>query len=220
MARLHRGGRTRAWIGRLLGGDETLGDRVWRRTLHVAGAAVLLVYVLPPTIFGPVPVRVVLVAALIGVLLLEVLRHRAGWELPTIRPHEHRRIASFALYAIGLVFAVLVFPEAVAVAVILGAALIDPLLGELRLHGGPIGSITAAGALAYFALAGPALYLLGHHGLVPSAILGAVAAFLGVAAEGPTSWVPLDDDLAMIVVPGLALTAILLLGSWAGIPSL
>jgi dolichol kinase len=175
---------------------------------------VLLVYVLPSTTFGPIPVRVVLIGALAGVLLLEVLRHLAGWELPTIRPHEERRVASFALYAIGLVIAVLAFPEAVAVAVVLGAAFIDPLLGELRLWNDSLPQTMAAGALVYFLIAAPALYLVGHFEWAVAAGLGLVAAVIGVAVEGPVSLVPLDDDLTMTILPGAVLT-ILLLGAAA-----
>ncbi|HTT26377.1 MAG TPA: hypothetical protein VMH90_05395, partial [Thermoplasmata archaeon] len=183
MAKLHRGGRTRAWIGRLLGGDATLGDRAWRRALHLAGAAVLLVYVLPANTFGPVPVRVVLLLALAGVLLLELLRRQAGWELPTIRPHEHTRIASFALYAVGLVVAVLVFPEPVAVASVLGAAIVDPLLGELRLIGWTRLRVSCVGLLTYFVLAGGALALLGAVTWPAAAALGAVGAAIAVGVE-------------------------------------
>jgi hypothetical protein len=209
MAKLHRGGRTRAWIGRLLGGDETLGDRVWRRALHLAGAAVLLVYVLPSNTFGPIPVRVVLVAALLGVLLLEVLRRRAGWELPTIRPHEHARIASFALYAIGLVLAVLLFPEPVAVAVVLGAALVDPLRGELRLRRCSAATLWFSGFVLYAALAAPTFVLLGRYDWVRAAGATLIVSIVGVEMEGPNAPIPFDDDLTMTIVPGALLTFLL-----------
>jgi hypothetical protein len=209
MAKLHRGGRTRAWIGRLLGGDETLGDRVWRRALHLAGAAVLLVYVLPSNTFGPVPVRVVLVAALVGVLLLEVLRRRAGWELPTIRPHEHAHVASFALYAIGLVLAVLLFPEPVAIAVVLGAALVDPLRGELRLWRVSGTALWLPGFVVYAGLAATTFVYLGHYDVARAAGATLIVALVGVELEGPTSPIPLDDDLAMTVIPGALLTLLL-----------
>ena len=206
---LHLGGRTRGWIGRRLGGDETLGDRVWRRCLHLGGLVVLAVYVVPADLFGPVPVRYVLDAALAAVLLLELLRILGRVELPTIRPHERRRVASYAYYAIALVLAVELLPEAVAVAAVVGCALVDPLLGELRGHGLARRPAAGLGALVYGGIALAALVALDGP---PRAILGVAAvvgAGLAVLVEGPGSWLPVDDDLAMVLVPGVV-TALLL----------
>lgn len=205
--RLHGGGRTRAWIGRRLGGDEALGDRIWRRCLHVGGLVVLLVFVLPTGVFGPVPVRLVLLLALAVVLALELLRYGGRVELPTIRAHERARVASFAYYAVALVVAVLLFPEAAATAAVVGAALVDPLLGELRAAGVGRGPALAAGFVAWTLLGFTALRLLSG---APGATLLALAALGGavaVACEGPASVVPIDDDLAMVILPGLLLAA-------------
>lgn len=207
--RLHRHGRTRRWIGERLGGDVELGDRVWRRCLHVVGAAVLAYYVLPSDFFLVAPNEVVLLLALGAVLLLEVLRHLAGWELPTIRPHERDRVASFAWYALALTGAVLLFPRPVATVVVLGTALIDPVAGEVRLMGRralyPLVPFAAYAGIAFGVLAGAFGWTLG--GAAGAALL---AAALGVAAEFPKH--PLvDDDLAMTIVPALGLAALLLL---------
>ena len=205
--RLHRDGRTRAWIGRRFGGDESLGDRIWRRILHLGGLVVLAVYVVPAGTFGPVPVKAVPVLGLAVLLALEAYRWRGGVELPTLRAHEHGRMASYAYYGIALVIAVLVFPEPIAVAVVLGAALVDPLLGELRLRSGNRHLHAAVGVATYTVLAAVPISALGEVPVITAGALGLLGGAVAVAVEGPDSLVPLDDDLAMIVVPGLLLAA-------------
>lgn len=214
--RLHRGGRTRSWLGAQLGGDIALGDRAWRRGLHLAGLLVLAVFVLPAKTFGPVPVRVVLVLALAAVLCMEAARLLGHLSLPTIRPHEEGRVASYAYYAVALTVAVLAFPEVVAVVAVAGAAVVDPLLGELRLRG--IARPTAAllGTVVYAAVG---VLILLRLSTVPVGIATIVALGVGalaVSVEGPGSWLPVDDDLATVLLPGasLALLAWLGPGGW------
>jgi hypothetical protein len=202
--RLHRKGRFRAWLGARFGGDVELGDRVWRRLLHGLCAVVLVYYLLPENFFVIAPKWAVLLAALVLVLGLEILRHLAGLELPTIRPYEHRRVASFAFFAIALVIAVLLFPVPVAAAVILGTALVDPLAGELRAAGSQAAVQWAAPAAAYFVLAWVGMDLVGGWPAVPSAALALVAAPIAVAVERPKG-VWMDDDLFMTLVPAVAL---------------
>lgn len=205
--RLHRDGRFRRWLGARFGGDEVLGDRLWRRALHGVGAAVLLYYPLPTDFFVVLPKEEVLLLALGVVLLLEVLRHAVGLELPTIRPYEAGRVASFVFYAVALAGVVLVFPAPVAAATVLGTALVDPLAGELResrrfRRGYPVVPL-----VAYFGLAYVGLALVGGWPAGPSLGLAALAAPIAIAVEWPKiPWV--DDDLAMTFVPALALYAV------------
>jgi hypothetical protein len=204
--RLHRGGRFRAWLGRALGGDEELGDRIWRRVLHGLGAFVLVYFALPTGFFVVVPKEYVLLAALTAVLLLEVGRHVAGLQLPTLRPYEEHRIASFAFFAVALTGAVLLFPLPIAAAVVLGVAMVDPLVGELRLRRMPVVRRWLIGGTVYVGLALLGLWLLGGWPFLPSLALALPAALLALAAEHPKMpWV--DDDLAMTFVPALFLYA-------------
>jgi len=205
--RLHRGGRFRTWLGARLGGDFALGDRVWRRILHGLGAAVLIYYPLPNDFFVVLPKAYVLLIALIAVLGLEALRHSVRLELPTIRPYEAGRVGSFAWFALAIVAAILLFPPAIAAAVVLGCALVDPLAGELRRR--PVPSAVAWGLPfgAYAALAFVGLVGVGGWPPLPSAGLALAAAAIGVAVEGPR-FRGVDDDLAMTLAPALALYGI------------
>jgi len=214
--RLHRHGRFRRWLGAALGGDEALGDRAWRRIMHTFGATVLVYYAIPNDFFVIAPKAVILLAALAAMFLLEGLRHAAGLELPTIRPYEVHRVASFVFFSSALVIAVLLFPLPIAAAIVLGTALVDPIAGELRSqHASPLLAVgiplAAYGLLAFVGLAA-----IGGWPAGDSALLAAAAAPLAVVAELPKyPWV--DDDLVMTVVPGLFLYGVGVLA--LGLPS-
>jgi len=202
--RLHGKGRFRRWLGRTLGGDEELGDRAWRRILHLLGASVLVYYVVPENFFLVAPKEDVLIAALVAMFVLEALRHSVGLELPTVRPYEAHRIASFVFYSLALVLAVLLFPVPIAAAVVLGTAAVDPLAGELRRRGGPLPVTVGVPIMVYAALAIVGLAVVGDWPLGASVLLALAAAVVAVAAERP-KWPWVDDDLAMTLVPAVLL---------------
>jgi hypothetical protein len=202
--KLHRNGRFRRSLGAALGGDEELGDRAWRRIMHTSGAAVLLYYVVPNNFFVIAPKVDILLAALAAVIVLEVLRHAAGLELPTIRPYEAHRVASFVFFSLALVIAVLLFPVPIGAAVVLGTAIVDPIAGELRQEGSSPLLAVGIPLAAYALLAFVGLAAIGGWPAGDSAWLAAAAAPLAVAAEWPKNpWI--DDDLAMTLVPGIFL---------------
>jgi hypothetical protein len=202
--RLHTGGHFRGWLGRQLGGDAELGDRAWRRILHGLGVLALLYYVLPDRFFIVLPKEDVLLLALAVVLVLEVLRHLMGLELPTLRSYESHRIASFAFFSLALVGALLLFPEPVGAAVILGTSLVDPIAGELRRHHPSTAVGWGVPIAAYVPLAIVGMVVFGGWPLLPSIGLALLAAVLAVAVEQPkVSWA--DDDLAMTFVAAFAL---------------
>lgn len=202
--RLHRGGRFRSWLGARLGGDAELGDRAWRRILHGLGAAVLVYYLLPPGVLFGLPNAVIPLLALAAVLILEALRLTGRVEIPVIRPYEAHRLASYAYFAIALVVAVLLFPEPIAAAVILGTAIVDPFAGELRLSARYRRLYPTAPFVAYVALAVVALVGVGHYPALSALGLAVLAALLALLAEWP-KWGPVDDDLAMTLLPGVVL---------------
>jgi hypothetical protein len=202
--RLHRGGSFRRRLAVAFGRDPDAGDALWRRILHGSGAFVLVYFLLPDRFFVVVPKDVVLLAALAGVGVLEALRLLAGVELPTIRGYEARRPASFVFYAVALVGAVLLAPEAIAAAVVLGTAFVDPIAGDLRSSGRSAGLAWGLPFVVYAALAAVALAGVGRWPWELAVGLGAVAAAVGVAVERwRFRW--LDDDLTMTVVPALVL---------------
>ena len=208
--RLHRYGRFRSWLGRRLGGDAQLGDRAWRRILHALGAAVLLYYLLPPNVLFGAPNTIIPVLALIAVLVLEGLRLGGYVEVPAIRPYEAHRPASYAFFGIALVAAVLLFPEPIAAAVILGTAWVDPLAGELRQSARYRKLYPGLPYATYVGLTLLALSAIGAYPIVSALGLGLLAAAVALVVEWP-KWGVVDDDLAMTIVPGAVLYGIVYL---------
>lgn len=204
--RLHGSGEFRRRLAVAFGRPEAEGDVVWRRLVHGSGAFVLVYFVVPNDFFVVVPKEVVLLLALALACALEALRLRARLELPAIRGYELDRPASFVFYAVALVLAVLVFPEGIAAAVVLGTAFVDPLAGELRSDRRFARWTVAAPLAAYLLLATTALDLVGRWPLAWAVGLGLAAA---VAAVGVERWRFrwLDDDLTMTVVPAVLLYA-------------
>jgi hypothetical protein len=172
-------------------------------------SAAILYLVVPPGFFRFVSNEVVLLVALELILVVEYLRHVQHWELPTIRPYEQERIASYVYYAVALTAALILFPRPVAAAVILGTAFVDPLLGELRIRSNSRIRSLVPGVVAYAVLAGLAFAVFGGWRGVPLVVLALLAAGIAVLVESP-SWGTVDDDLAMTLVPGAVLTLILL----------
>ncbi len=208
--RLHRNGRFRRWLGARFGGDEALGDRLWRRLLHAAGATSLVYFLVPTGFFVVAPKEVILLSALVAVLVLEVLRHAAGLELPTLRAYEERRIGSYVFYAIALTGAILLFPLPIATTVVLGTSLVDPLAGELRASPRLARLYPSVPLATYGGFAFVSFAFLGLWPWLPSAGLALLAAAVAIAVEWPkVPWV--DDDLAMTFVPALALYAVAIL---------
>lgn len=205
--RLHRGGKFRGWLGRRLGGDVELGDRAWRRIVHTFGVVVLLYYVVPPGYFVVITTEELVLLILAVLLVMEGCRHLLRWELPMIRPVEERRVASFVYFGVGLVAAVLLFPEPVAVVVVVGTATLDPLIGELR--GSPRYARYYPGVpvALYAGMAVTVFAVLTDWSVVEVIVLAAAGALVAIAAEAPNDrWI--DDDLAMTIVPGLLLWAL------------
>ena len=204
----HTGGRTRRWIGARLGGGFELGDRVYRRFLHCIGALVLLYYALPRVLVGWFTREDLLLVGLGLVVVLELLRWVAGVELPTIRPYEKTRVASYTFYAVALVAAVLLFPLPIAFVVVLGTALVDPLIGELRLSARWRSSYPWLPGLVYVLIGASALILVTHWPPFAAVLAAGIAGVLAVAAER-TKIPQVDDDLAMTLVPAVVLLALL-----------
>lgn len=205
--RLHRDARFRRWLGARVGLDEAGGDRLWRRVMHALGATVLVYYLVPDGFFVVVRKEVVLLAALAVAVVLEGLRHGVGLELPTIRPYEEHRIASFVFYAIALVGAILLFPLPIAATVVLGTALVDPVAGGLRESARLRVYYPWLPFAVYVGLAFVGLSVLGGWPVAWAVPLALLAAVVGLAAEYPQiPWV--DDDLVMTFAPALVLYAV------------
>jgi hypothetical protein len=114
------------------------------------------------------------------------------------------RPASYLYFATAVVAVLLFVPEPFAAAAILGTALVDPLIGEIR--GSPRwrAFYPIAPGVLYVGLALPCLLLLGHEALALALGLALAAAIVAVVIESPKHR-HLDDDLLMTLLPALTL---------------
>jgi dolichol kinase len=141
---------------------------------------------------------------------LDGLRLAGILEIPTLRPWEAHRPASFSYFGVALVAALLLFPPIIAVATILVCAWVDPLIGELRRRPLSVRARTVLAVLAAVVL-WEAVLAIGTGVARPGIWLaGIVGATVAVAVESPQiPWI--DDDLVMTLAPGAAVWAIALL---------
>ena len=104
-----------------------------RRLVHASGAGLPALYLL--SVIDWAGLQLLLVAFAAGAVVLEILRLSVGldWAIydRLTREYEQDNPAGYALYAISMAFAGLVFPPPVAVAGMLMLALADPVSGVL-----------------------------------------------------------------------------------------
>lgn len=106
-----------------------------RRLVHLCTPLFLVYYWLPEPLWpGGLTREQGLVILLIVVLFFEFLRLRAKWRIIGIREYEYHRVSAAAWAAVAIVFTFLFFPFQLAAPVLIGMALVDPLVGELRYH--------------------------------------------------------------------------------------
>jgi len=184
---------------------------VVRRIVHML-LALAPVYYLFPVELTPFGVRrwVLLVAFIGTIIAFEIVRLARGITFLGLRPHEKNQIASFVWAAAGIVLTLWLFPQEIASAAIIGMALVDPLMGELRRSGAKDHTTVSVSALAYFAISFSVLFAVG-----PFEVFGCLAlASIGTLLAVPSEWFEIpfvDDDFLMPVIPALGMTVLSLL---------
>jgi dolichol kinase len=189
---------------------RTAGPQPWRKVFHAfnATAVAVAVVVLDPN-------DGLLLGALGGIVLVlliaDVFRLRNDQAnrlffkafAALASPREARGIASSTWYAIGLLAAFALFPREIAVSSVLVMGLADPLAGYIGRRFGrrPLLGGTLEGTLTFLAVA--AVILMVRH----PAVVALLAAAVSALAER-RAW-PLDDNVAVPLTCGAALTALL-----------
>lgn len=179
--------------------------RLFRRLFHLTGAFYLVYYILPeeliPGFFKWYGVVILVCTALI----IEVVRLKSKKIVYGMRKYEKKQISAYAWFAMGMGIALLFFPMQFVVPVVIGMAVIDPLIGEIRFRKKELYPI--APSILYGIIMFVCLFLLSDMQiwiLVPFTIVGTICA---IYAE---SWniKAIDDDFLMIVVPLMVLFAL------------
>ncbi|MCU0861402.1 MAG: hypothetical protein MUE65_03685 [Methanomassiliicoccales archaeon] len=175
-----------------------------RRLIHMSAPLFLVYYLLPEEIMG-VDKRLGLVIVLVAVLAFEAMRLTFHWRILGLRDYEDRRLSAPAWAAIGLTITFLVFPVEIAAPAVIGMALTDPLIGELRRRRS--GLYPALPTVFYLGLVLVTFYLL--MGLSWQVLMASlVATALAISVERVrTKYV--DDDFLMMVVPAVGMAVVL-----------
>jgi hypothetical protein len=177
-----------------------------RRMVHISAPFFLVYYFLPSPLWPGGPTREVgLLLIMIAALLFELARLLIGFKVPGMRWYEAEQMSAGAWAAVALTVAFLFFPFSYSAAVIIGMAVVDPLISKVRGTGWypyvPF-LVHLAIVLTVFVLILPLSAQLVLAGVVTSAI--------AIAAESiKTRYV--DDDFLMIVVPLVGLTLIMMI---------
>jgi len=182
-------------------------DVAVRRLTHVFIAFAPLYYSIPVDLpYVGLRRWVLLIAFFVAVSMFEAIRLWKGITFLGLRPHERTQIASFAWAAAGITLVLWLFPHEIATAALIGMAIVDPLIGELR------NSIDARMAVpvssgVYLVLCISALLLSSEMSFLFAGALASVGAAVAIASENlEIKYV--DDDFLMAVLPAVAMTAL------------
>jgi dolichol kinase len=187
---------------------RTRGPQPWRKVFHAFNASALSVTVV--TLEPSQALLLGLLGGLAAILLaadIVRLRNVSANQLffrafaSLASPREARGIASSTWYAIGVLLAFLAFPRAVAISSVLVLGLADPAASIVGQRWGkrPFLGGSLEGTAAFILVAG--VILLTRHPVALALMATAVSA----VAER-RAW-PLDDNLAVPIFCGLALSA-------------
>ncbi len=181
-----------------------------RRAVHAAVALAPIYYLFPVDLpWLGIPRWVLLVVFLSAMFTFESIRVWKKFTFLGLRPHEKDRLASHAWAAAGLVIVLWLFPHDIASAAIVGWALVDPLMGELRSSKKSKVGVVVLSTLAYLTLALVMFSLWNERAAAEFIVLSIV----GAAVAIPSEFVKVrrvDDDFLMSVLPavGMLLVAV------------
>ena len=191
-------------MGRFRWANFSLSPATVRSIVHLLSALVPFLYydLLVPLgdLYAVSPLLFVL-AALISILIFDFLRIYFRWSMYGQRPYERARLSSLSFLCIGI-SVVLCFAanRAVATAIIVSAAVADPLMGYLK----ALRCRRFAVCLAGCGVVALCWWLVGAVSVILAWQLVAISCVTALA-EYP-NWFWCDDDLLMQLLPLLLFT--------------
>lgn len=174
-----------------------LDPRWFRRANHTGGAGLILYYLIPEKLFfgiSRIILPILLICIPVATELNRLLRKR---DFIGLQKREKGKLASYFWFALGSAILLIFFPQEIAAPCIVTAALVDPLIGELRKFRKVI--TIAIGIIASFLIFSVFDY---------SISLAVVGAVIGVVVEYP-NFKNFDDDLLMQLIPAIIILIII-----------
>tara|TARA_B110000438_G_scaffold26510_1_gene25257 strand:- start:5307 stop:5900 length:594 start_codon:yes stop_codon:yes gene_type:complete len=181
-----------------------INEHIYRRFNHTVAACFVIYFIFPEYIIGIQREYYILIFWII-IATVEYLRLKQGLKVLGMRDYENNRIAGFVWFATGTclilgLYELDIFPQSLAIATIIMAAFTDPLIGEANKKFGErwgVGLGLVCSFLIYQLLIGVLFY----------AIIGSIIAI--ISEKPKIKW--FDDDLAMQIIPIMALTILSLM---------
>ena len=195
--------------------EEKTFSHWYRRAIHAFSAIFLVYYIFPDVYWITVTKKCVVILTVAVFAVFEVMRIRKlikNRKIFGLREYEENRFGSYLYFGIGAAILLLFFPQQIAIPSILGAAFVDPAIGELR---GKTGKMTAY--IAGFTLSLFFFSFTWFNAPFPfpfiAPVIGASGAVVGEIKK--FRWV--DDDLLIQLIPAVLLGILYLLTSLFGV---
>ncbi|MCX8173225.1 MAG: hypothetical protein N3F63_01250 [Thermoplasmata archaeon] len=173
-----------------------------RRAVHIIGLQLTLIYYLIPStlFFSPLDKNYAMLVSLICVMEFEYIRVTRNWEIPGIRPYERYRFSAVFWSAVGLFVCYLMCPYFVGIPIVVAAAWVDPLMGELRRKN--YGFSWVLGFTVYFLIMFLLLVSISPLSLLHTGLVSLVAAAIGIICETWKNYY-LDDNFLLLTFPAI-----------------
>ena len=176
-------------------------SRALRRIIHTLAAFGTVYYLVPGQVVPGLPKNEALILLLMAILSFEAIRLHLKLRIVGLRPYEYSRLSSFSWAFMGICVVVLFFPFSIALPVLLGVALMDPLAGELRFLGhNKLANIIWPISFIMFA----ALLVIHYSPPVLPVSMGFAGATISWLSE-KMKFKSIDDDFLMSVLPAAAM---------------
>lgn len=180
-----------------------LSSHLFRRVFHTTAAIYLVYYLLPDELWPGFYKWHGVVVVVLLTFIIELVRLKKRKILFGLRKYEKNRISAFAWFALGMGIAVLFFKMEFVVPVVIGMALIDPLIGEVRRMKAELYPLLPTICYAIIMLI--CMLLLTSHNFLIIVFFTIIGTLTAIASES-LEIKGIDDDFLMIISPLLVLT--------------
>lgn len=172
-----------------------------RRLVHISAPLFCVYYLLPEELLPGLSRDQGVLFVMLFALGFESLRLIFQIKVPGMRQYEFERPSAAAWTAVGMTFALLLFPVELTLPVFMGMGWVDPIIGEMRKRGSDLYPVIPVAIYAALMVAG-----LGYfYGITPMVLVAStLIAPLAVFVESVRVRY-IDDDIVLIVVPLLFL---------------
>ncbi len=180
-------------------------SEIFRRIFHMTAIGYLVYFLLPNELIPGFYKWYGLLIIICFALAVESFRLKTGKLFFGLREYEKKQVSAFAWFAIGMSIALLFFKMQFVVPAVIGMALIDPLIGEIKQRKKSLYPVLPF--VVYWLIMFSCLFLLSDLILAIVILFTVIGTFFAIFAE---SWNIkfIDDDFLMLVVPLLVISGL------------